>query len=160
MAVIESQLHRIMRKTGRKPSQCKCKLCQKQCHQPCLGTPQDIARLIDAGYKDRLAPTGWAAGMIMGVHKKPIFMVQAKVDGDWCTFFRDGLCELHDKGLKPTEGRLSHHTIRADNWSPKRSISWHVAKEWLLPENLTTILWICNELAGAVDVDLAINVGK
>lgn len=50
-------------------------------------------------------------------------------------FFHDGLCELHDKGLKPTEGRLSHHSMRLDNWSPKKSISWNVAKEWEDEEN-------------------------
>ncbi len=134
--MIENQLHRIMRKTGRKPSQCKCKLCQEQCHQPCLGTPQDIERLIDAGFADRLAATQWVAGMIMGCCPGPVTMVQARQEENgWCTFFKDGLCELHDKGLKPTEGRLSHHSIRADNWSPKKSISWHVAKEWIMPEN-------------------------
>lgn len=148
-SIIESQLHRIMRKTGRKPTQCKCKLCQEQCHQPCLGTPQDILGLIDAGYADRLTPTAWVAGMVMGVCPAPVPMVQARLEEDgWCTFFKDGLCELHDKGLKPTEGRLSHHTIRADNWSPKRSISWHVAREWLLPDNGAEIVEICNKMTG------------
>lgn len=147
----ESQLHRIIRKTGRKPCQCKCKLCQEQCHQPCLGTPQDILRLIDAGYADRLAVTEWVAGLIMGMAPFPVPMIQARrEDNGWCTFFKDGLCELHDKGLKPTEGRLSHHSLRADNWSPKKSISWHVAREWLLPDNGSTIVEICNKMTGLV----------
>lgn len=146
---IESQLHRIIRKTGRKPSQCKCKLCQEQCHQPCLGTPQDIERLIDAGYANRLAVTEWAAGMIMGCCPGPITMVQAKKEKDgWCTFFHDGLCELHDKGLKPTEGRLSHHSLKADQWSRKKSISWNVAKEWLLPDNGQTMIEILTTMLG------------
>lgn len=108
----ESQLQRIIRKTGRKPIQCKCKLCQQQCHTPCLGTPQDILKLIKAGYADRLSWTDWAAGIIMGCTDHVVGMVQATAEGDWCTFFHDGLCELHDKGLKPTEGRLSHHSMR------------------------------------------------
>ncbi len=124
----ESTFAHIMRKSGRKPTECGCKLCQQQCHQPCLGTPEDIAKLVDAGYGDRLAPTQWAAG----VTNKVIPMVQARVeDNGWCTFFHDGKCELHDKGLKPTEGRLSHHSLRADNFNPKRSLAWLVAKEWL-----------------------------
>lgn len=141
-----SQLQRIAIKTGRKPCECKCKLCQMQCRTPCLGTPQDILKLIDAGYVDRLAVTDWAAGILMGVISRPIPMIQAiqidKSDLDpkaRCTFFHDGLCELHDKGLKPTEGRLSHHSHRIDNFKASRSISWAVAQEWLDPANLPVI---------------------
>jgi hypothetical protein len=129
----ESQLQYVVRKTGRKPVQCKCKSCQTQCHAPCLGTPQDILRLIDAGYGDRLTTTEWAAGVIMGCTTHIVRMVQARIDGGWCTFFHDGLCELHDLGLKPTEGRLSHHSIKLENWIPKKSISWNVARLWEEP---------------------------
>ena len=101
----------IMQRSGRKPTACSCDRCKSQCHTPCLGTPEDIEKLIDAGYRDRLAPTSWFAGMLMGVINRPIEMVQPKVENGWCTFYHDGLCELHDKGLKPTEGRLSHHSI-------------------------------------------------
>lgn len=67
LLIKETQLKRIIRKTGRKPCECKCSLCKMQCHTPCIGTPQDIENLIDAGYTDKLAPTLWGAGMIMGV---------------------------------------------------------------------------------------------
>ena len=142
----ESQLQRIIRRTGRKPIQCKCKACQQQCHQPCLATPQDILKLIKAGYADRLAWTQWLAGYLMGVTDHVIFMVQADKEGDWCTFFHDGLCELHDKGLKPTEGRLSHHSAKIDNFVPKKSISWNVAKEWEDDENYPVIKEITKEM--------------
>lgn len=103
-----SPLQRIMQKTGRRPTECRCQLCKRQCHTPCLATPQDILRLMDAGYTSRLAPTLWAAGMVMGVTNQPVPLIQARVeDGAWgglldvganshCTFFTsDGLCELH-----------------------------------------------------------------
>ena len=112
LLIKETQLQRIIRKTGRKPCECKCSLCRMQCHTPCLGTPQDIERLIDAGYADRLAPTLWGAGIIMGVIDIPIPMIQAVAGDEYCIFYHNGLCELHDKGLKPTEGRLSHHSTR------------------------------------------------
>lgn len=48
-----------------------------QCHTPCLGTPQDIENLIDAGYIDKLSPTLWGAGMMIGVIDIPIPMIQA-----------------------------------------------------------------------------------
>lgn len=133
--VRESPFQRIIRKTGRKPTQCKCRLCKEQCHQPCLGTPQDILRIIDAGFADKLAPTMWAAGLLMGVTDRVVPMIQASTVGDWCVFYHDGLCELHDKELKPTEGRLSHHSIRIDNFKPGKSLAWNVAKEWLDPDN-------------------------
>lgn len=125
----------IMQKSGRKPTSCSCEKCQSQCHTPCLGTPEDIERLINAGYKDRLAPTEWVVGMIFGLIDHPVLMVQAKIENGWCTFYHDGKCELHEQGLKPTEGKLSHHSIRIDNFDPKKSLSWLVAKEWLPLQN-------------------------
>lgn len=127
------QLERIMRASGRLPSSCDCEKCRNQCRTPCLGTPDDIVRLIEAGYGDRLSVTSWMAGILIGVCSGPVLMIQPtrEVNG-WCTFRRpDGLCELHDKGLKPTEGRLSHHSIGQDTISPERNLAWLVAKEWL-----------------------------
>ena len=66
-------------------------------------------------------------------------MVQAKQEAGGCTFFQDGLCELHAAGLKPTEGRLSHHTITMENLKFGMSLSWNVAKEWLDERNFDTI---------------------
>lgn len=127
----ESTFSYIMRKSGRKPTVCGCQKCQSQCHTPCLGTPEDIMKLIVAGYGSRLAPTTWMTGMIMGVTDRPVEMIQAiQEDNGYCTFFHDGKCELHDLGLKPTEGKLSHHSIKIDNFNPRKSLSWLVAKEW------------------------------
>lgn len=127
----ESTFSYIMRKSGRKPMACSCEKCKSQCHTPCLGTPEDILNIIKAGYADRLAVTEWAAGILMGVCDDIVPMVQPTIVNGWCTFYHDGLCELHESGLKPTEGKLSHHSIRIDNFVPKKSLSWLVAKEWL-----------------------------
>ncbi len=137
----ESSFKRIVRKTGRKPISCKCESCRNQCRTPCLGTPEDILKLIEAGYVDRLKPTMWLTGMALGKLTYPIPMVQAEVmESGWCTFRRDdGLCELHDLGLKPTEGKLSHHTITKENYNFSRSLSYQVAKEWLEPKNTNLI---------------------
>lgn len=135
----ETPMQRIIRKTGRKPIECKCALCKMQCHTPCLGTPQDIERLIDAGYADRLDLTYWATGMIMGVIDRPIPMIQAVSGDEHCAFFQNGLCELHALGLKPTEGKLSHHSIKADNFKASKSLSWNVAKEWISDDNVEVI---------------------
>ncbi len=73
--------------------------------------------------------------MLFGVIDRPVLMLQAKIENGWCTFYHDGKCELHEQGLKPTEGKLSHHSIRIDNFDPKKSLSWLVAKEWLPLQN-------------------------
>lgn len=135
----ESVLQRIIRKTGRKPIECRCKTCQAQCMVPCLGTPDDILRLIQAGYGDRLALTHWCVGLLLGKMNYTVPMVQAIQTDEGCTFFHDGLCELHDKGLKPTEGRLSYHTITKENLKFSRTLSWNIVQEWLSFDNLEKV---------------------
>lgn len=131
-------LNKISSSVGRNVSICSCDTCKSQCTRcSCLGTPGDIKNIIDAGFADRLSPTIWMAGIIMGATKLPVPMVQAKfIPGSGCTFFKNGLCELHNLGLKPTEGKLSHHTVRMENIVPKLNLTWNVAKEWLTEEGI------------------------
>lgn len=137
---METSLQRIMRKTGRKPIECKCQKCKQQCKTPCLGTPEDILRIISAGYKERLAITHWWVGIARGKLDFPVIMIQARQEENgYCTFYHDGLCELHDLGLKPTEGRLSHHSITKENFKFGKSLSWNVAKEWMDMRNGDTV---------------------
>lgn len=143
---MESALERIIRRTGRKPVQCKCQKCKAQCKTPCLGTPQDILRLIEAGYKDKLYRTEWCLGLMLGKINFTVPMVQALQTTEGCIFFEDGLCELHELGLKPTEGKLSHHTIKADNFKFNKMLSWNVAKEWLDETNRDIIQRIFMEV--------------
>lgn len=146
----ETTFERIIRRTGRKPVSCKCKLCKQQCRMcPCLGTPEDIERIIDAGFADRLAWTDWCTGMMMGATPYPIPMVQAQQTDAGCIFLRDGLCELHDKGLKPTEGKLSHHTTKLETFTVRKSIAWNVAKEWIDSHNADTIRRVAEKLKKA-----------
>lgn len=152
----ENTFQKIIRKTGRKPVSCKCTLCQKQCTvAPCLGTPADIEKLIDAGYGSRIFATTWAAGLLMGTTNDLIEMYQAEfTQHKACTFFKDGLCELHHTGLKPTEGKLSHHTAGPDSIECSKSLNWHVAKEWLDPKNDTTIQRIAEKLKKVAPANL------
>lgn len=132
---METALQRIIRKTGRKPVECRCARCREQCRTPCLGTPEDILSLLKAGYKERLAPTLWGVGLVLRRIPYVVPMIQARRINGYCIFFRNGLCELHDAGLKPTEGRLSHHTITRENLKFGSSLSWNVAREWLDERN-------------------------
>lgn len=137
-----NSLQKIINSTGRKITECCCELCRAQCKIPCLGTPDDILNVIDAGYIDKLRLTFWATSMVFNKTQYPIVMVQAGTTPNGCVFFNNGLCDLHDIGLKPTEGKLSNHTIRLDNFLFERSLPWIIAKEWLDERNLPKILKI------------------
>jgi hypothetical protein len=108
----ETTLEKISRLSGIKQISCACEACKDACRTcPCIGTPEDIDRLVTAGHANRLRLVLWGA----------------------CTFFTEnGLCELHDKGLKPTEGRLSNHN--GQEWNPETFLTLLVAKEWLRPD--------------------------
>src|SRR6185295_2622401 len=107
----ETELQIIERLSGTQENSCACAKCKSYCHKvPCIGTPQDMLKIAEAGYGDRIGGTLWLAGIPMGL--EPIAIVAPLFDQEKsrCTFLTDDdLCELHDKGLKPTEGRLSTH---------------------------------------------------
>lgn len=143
MNEIEIILEKIMEITGRTPVSCQCAVCRAQCRRtPCLGTPQDIWALIEAGYRDKLVLTVWSVGLFFGRIPFPIPMVQALQTPQGCVFFKDELCLLHDLGLKPTEGRLSYHTLTEENFRFSKSLSWNVASTWLDTRNTELIIRI------------------
>jgi len=145
---METTFNKIARKTGRKISFCKCNLCKQQCKTPCLGTPEDIEKIIDAGHHEKIFATDWYAGVMAGSATRPTFMFQAELveETGFCVFYKEGLCTLHDSGLKPTEGKLSHHSTKIDNFKFNKSLSWMIAKEWENPENKEIILRIVEKL--------------
>ena len=118
----ETTFERIIRKTGMKPKSCSCNLCKLQCKQPCWGTPEDMQKIIDAGFSKRCMVQLSSERMFI----TPLF----DKDKQACTFFTNGLCELHDSGLKPTVGKLSHHTTKLEDFNPKKSIAKFVLDEW------------------------------
>lgn len=136
--------NRIARQVGKQPISCNCEKCRQMCQRtPCLGTPQDILALINAGYVDQLCFTEWAAGIVLGHIKQPIEMVQIKSkgknkDGE-CVFYHDGKCDLHESGLKPTEGKLSHHEVLVKELFKENNITYQVAIEWCKDENYDVI---------------------
>ena len=124
-------IDKISRATGRYPVSCDCPRCRRQCLTPCLGTPEDIWRLIEAGYEERLRITFWAVGMLVGAIPFPILMVQA---------------HQTEQGLKPTEGCLSYHVLTEENLNFEKSLTWNVAKEWINTENISFIARILQRI--------------
>ena len=90
---------------------CTCEECKEMCQRPCWPTPEEAKKLIEAGYGDRLMSDYWARAEsdihILGPALKGY---EGQSTPFWpkgqCTFQdENGLCQLHDKGLKPYEGR-------------------------------------------------------
>ena len=140
----------IAKKVGRHDVSCNCEKCKQMCQRtPCLGTQQDILALIEAGYVDKLCYTVWAAGIVLGHITQPIPMVQLNSDSGCdgrCICYHDGKCELHENGLKPTEGKLSHHDVSARELLPQYNLSFQVALEWVKEENFDIIEEISDRL--------------
>jgi hypothetical protein len=94
-------------------TECDCEKCRSMCKSPCCGTIEDIQKLIDAGYGDRLMVDDWPGDTDL---IKPAMKGSEGHRAPWettteegCTFWKDGKCELHNLGLKPTQGKLAHH---------------------------------------------------
>lgn len=119
---METTYQRIIRKSGMKPTNCKCNLCKLQCSAPCFGTPEDMLKIIAAGFSKRVIAINTEGVQVI----TPLYDKEKKS----CTFFTNGLCELHDSGLKPTVGKLSHHSTTAEGFNPKKSIHRFVMAEW------------------------------
>lgn len=87
--------------------------------------------MLDAGYADRLMLDWWQqdepiailCGALKGYEGE--LAPDMPISDDGCTFWVDGLCQLHEVGLKPLEGRVAHHSNKPDD-----KLHGEVAKLW------------------------------
>ena len=97
----------------------------------------------------------------LAVKEKPIAMIQPTEKDGWCAFRQpDGLCELHDRGLKPTEGVLASCKVVEEDDIPtyETSVLRAVAHEWVKVENFATIMRVVFKLlALSMNVENKIN---
>lgn len=140
MKQIFTEQEQIEELAGMKELSCSCDKCVKMCKTaPCLGTPSEILRLINAGHKANIVGTLFVAGLKYGI--PPIDMIQLEYDEDkrQCVMLTDeGKCSLHDSGLKPLEGKLADCRITA--MPPgKFPPAWCVAFTWTFPANRNII---------------------
>ena len=89
--------------------ECQCSACQNMCKTtPCIGTPYDMVAIQEhEEYQNKILVTINAAGLPIGI--PPTYMLAPKFDAQkgCCAFFEEGKCVLHEKGLKPLEGKLA-----------------------------------------------------
>ena len=116
-----------------KQTNCKCQLCKTMCQKtPCIGTPEDMAKIIEAGYADRLSFVKYEDGAMGFPVGYDLVGPGIKSDGS-CIFFNNGLCELHEKGLKPILGKIAHHSDGTSTKSLRSVFERHkeIRKAWL-----------------------------
>jgi hypothetical protein len=118
-------------------SNCDCLICSKMCRSPCNGTPSDMQKLIDHGFGDRLMFDDWPEESEISECIKPALKGHEGKRSPWevstfegCTFWKDGKCELHDLDLKPTQGKLSHHSL---NYIQNNEIADFIKRSWKNP---------------------------
>lgn len=126
---------------------CSCVDCQSMCRRPCWPIPSDVQALMEAGEGNRLMLDYWVGGFDDDTKYDNIYVICPANPGheganapeggfellfrplqsslySGCVFQKDGLCELHERQLKPTEGRAAHHALN----QPK--LHEEVARYW------------------------------
>jgi hypothetical protein len=115
------------------PNDCSCDRCKSCCLvSPCLGTPEDMEKLEKAGHMNDVSKT-----YVLDGKTNTFKEVKALKGIAWnhnghqlmkCSMLDDnGLCKLHNKGLKPTEGRIINHTCSHQDTV---DIRHELLKEW------------------------------
>lgn len=111
-------------------TECACNTCQGFCSRPCFPSPQEAVNIMDASYGTHLMLDWWNGEddteedifVLCGANpgyqgrKAPVllgfmgFLLPSDIDSG-CMFRQPhGGCVLHPIGLKPIEGRLTHHS--------------------------------------------------
>lgn len=148
-------LQSFLSERAREVTECQCKDCQEACQRtPCLGTPQDMQRLIERGHREHITWVDWCGGHEHGITSIPMLALRADFEeraaqqktfiefliasegfmGGTCPMWdrTTGLCKIH--AYKPTEGKMG-------NCHPGKPISIResptlaVVFSWMLPGN-------------------------
>lgn len=118
-----------------KESSCQCNICKSMCkHAACIGSPSDIRKISNAGFKDHLEPA------CVKIDDKPHYLIVPKENEKGCVFLTEkGLCMLHDLGMKPEEGRLASHDNNGDGIEKRDYVArkWNSTEGFDLYEELT-----------------------
>ena len=92
---------------------CSCNICRSYCSRPGWWTVAEAASAIEAGYAGRMmlevAPE-FSFGVLSPAFKgnEGYYALQEYARAG-CTFYQEGLCELHGTGYEPLECRFCHH---------------------------------------------------
>lgn len=103
--------------------------------RPCWGTPQELEKIVQAGFGPRLMKDYWIGGGPEGSNINILCGAipgHEGLDAPWwpagqCTFLtNDGKCELHDLELKPSEGKIaSCKKENSENLHREVAMTWN-----------------------------------
>lgn len=112
---------------------CTCDKCKAMCQIPCAGSFEDIKKIIEHGFEKKLMLgtyyrlNGDIAFLLPAYKGAECTKAKLMIGNKPCIFqAKNGLCKLHDLGLKPTEGKLALH----DRANP-RNTRYHLVETWL-----------------------------
>ncbi len=149
-------------------SVCACEKCVHACRRPCWPTPAEAKALIDAGHGDKLMADYWhgSTKTEKPVPGDPDVFILSPANpgyegqlapafsifdlllsvtggghelGSGCVFHVNGLCALHDAGLKPIEGRLALLCAPAQDGEGGDSMHHEIAKLWETDEGRAVV---------------------
>lgn len=106
----------------KKEISCTCDECKAMCQRPCWPTPEEAQHLINAGYGGQLMQDYWYR---KGNDIKLLCPAINGYEGRFSPSWPNGLCQLHDLGYKPLEGRKS----LCQDKTPKK-LHKKIAKMW------------------------------
>lgn len=143
---------------------CSCERCQTMCRRPCWPVPSDVRALIEAGEGGKLMLDYWV-GSFTSDHDNTYIVCPANSGHEGtaapeegsgfgfgfafmcstgssplhkgCVFQKDGLCTLHDRGLKPAEGKAAHHALK------RPDLHEDVARHWDTEEGRAIVASWC-----------------
>lgn len=107
-------------------------------HRPCWGTPEEAENIMNAGLGSNLMLDYWVGETDTYMATPAIIGYQGENAPFWpegrCAFLKDGLCSLHDKGLKPLEGRTAdckHNGLSREEYNLKHGlVREHIVTQW------------------------------
>ena len=128
-------------------NECSCEKCASMCeHRPCWGTPNDVEKMMaqEPDLAKRLQEDYWVSTpddirvpspAVKGYEgrRAPLFPQGV------CTFLENGLCTLHDKGLKPLEGRVATCKKGAKITKMHEEMRADIVQSWNTPEGKATL---------------------
>ena len=129
----------IMSKTGSIAS-CFCKTCQGMCKKvPCIGTPDEMEKIIDAGFASKLMIQDFVGTNVLCPAAVGNEMSTRDYNNGKCSFQdSNGLCVLHDLGLKPYEGRMAYHcNTKVQKETDTR---WDTVKLWGISDGIDSFV--------------------
>lgn len=135
-------------------NQCSCERCALMCHHsPCTPTPEEAIRLLESEFAKHMMLTvipdikkGRLAAVIApkGIHREDS-------PARRCILLENGLCRLHDTGLKPLEGRLASHDNTIHQSAQLRS---EMLSLWKSSEGMKAIVKYARNVKGYEKAEL------